>query len=412
MDHLQRLEVFKPSRRPIGDSVAPDDSGKSLTGQTLLEGETSFDSVGHEEPRDFQAGLNVLDSISDVQAQPKTLSEKVVARCFQPSFFISLSVHLAILLILAFWMLPGFSQSSLLVFAEQLPEAKIEDVEMVMVELESEDFELENELEFDESMPVDMEHTVDLEDFESGTPDDFGFSGELVEHNAEMMAVEGSTEGTNRNAVLSEAAQGIQQKVIEAGGKSGEVQFSLVWKTLDDVDIHVVSPGGHRIHYRDRSSNCGGLLDVDRNANDGNTTNEPVENIRWLNGRPQEGRYTVMIHLYRMRSLLPVIGYDLMAKTGQTVELEKGRLSPGSRLHVFRYIYVSDKLSENARASRIERYESLQEREEKLASGLLDNVAPGSSGESNRLWAIIRKYPHTDAAIEALQRLGRSGNKY
>jgi hypothetical protein len=58
--------------------------------------------------------------------------------------------------------------------------------------------------------------------------------------------------------------------------KVGDPQFTLIWDTEVDLDLHVVEPGGKEIYWEDPKGRRGGELDVD------NTRGFGPENIYWL----------------------------------------------------------------------------------------------------------------------------------
>lgn len=94
------------------------------------------------------------------------------------------------------------------------------------------------------------------------------------------------------------------RRLAAAGAKTGDVQISIAWNGVDDIDVHVmVEPlvGGSysMISWMNRRGLCGGFLDVDANANPGILTRIPVENIFWAKGLAPYGRYTVAIHHFR-----------------------------------------------------------------------------------------------------------------
>lgn len=94
------------------------------------------------------------------------------------------------------------------------------------------------------------------------------------------------------------------RRLVAAGAKTGDVQISIAWDGVDDIDVHVmVEPlvGGSysMISWMNRRGLCGGFLDVDANANPGMLTRIPVENIYWAKGLAPYGRYTVAIHHFR-----------------------------------------------------------------------------------------------------------------
>jgi hypothetical protein len=58
--------------------------------------------------------------------------------------------------------------------------------------------------------------------------------------------------------------------------KVGDPQFTLIWDTDADLDLHVVEPGGKEIYWEEPKGKQGGELDVD------NTKGLGPENIYWL----------------------------------------------------------------------------------------------------------------------------------
>ena len=58
--------------------------------------------------------------------------------------------------------------------------------------------------------------------------------------------------------------------------KVGDPQFTLIWDTDADLDLHVIEPGGKEIYWEEPKGKQGGELDVD------NTKGFGPENIYWL----------------------------------------------------------------------------------------------------------------------------------
>jgi len=76
-----------------------------------------------------------------------------------------------------------------------------------------------------------------------------------------------------------DASDDLSERLRRANAKAGDVTISLAWDTVDDLDLHVVVPGGKEIYYGDRTSRDGlCVLDVDMNAG-GAQSSEPVENV-------------------------------------------------------------------------------------------------------------------------------------
>jgi hypothetical protein len=65
--------------------------------------------------------------------------------------------------------------------------------------------------------------------------------------------------------------------------KVGDPQFTLIWDTETDLDLHVVEPGGKEIYWEDPRGQYGGELDVD------NTRGFGPENIYWLRDDERTG---------------------------------------------------------------------------------------------------------------------------
>src|SRR5262249_44926230 len=91
----------------------------------------------------------------------------------------------------------------------------------------------------------------------------------------------------------------IRQRLVLAGGRFDKVSIraSLLWDNRNDLDLHCLTPGGEHIYFSAKKSNCGGELDVDRNAS--GETDKPVENIRWPKGLARPGRYKFWVENYR-----------------------------------------------------------------------------------------------------------------
>ena len=100
------------------------------------------------------------------------------------------------------------------------------------------------------------------------------------------------------------------RRLQAAGAQTGDVQVSMRWDGVNDIDLHVmVEPfgGGRRslISWQQKFGACGGVLDVDANAHPVQLTPTPVENVFWARGRAPFGRYTIAVHHYRPWSPVP-----------------------------------------------------------------------------------------------------------
>ncbi len=81
------------------------------------------------------------------------------------------------------------------------------------------------------------------------------------------------------------------------GVGSGDIQVSLSWDTLTDVDLHVFTPASEHIYYGNRSDSTGGQLDLDSNPSC-SFDNVNNENIFWGEGRAPVGEYRVVADLW------------------------------------------------------------------------------------------------------------------
>jgi uncharacterized protein YfaP (DUF2135 family) len=90
----------------------------------------------------------------------------------------------------------------------------------------------------------------------------------------------------------------VERKIIKYKVKTGYLQISLGWHTLDDLDLILVDPDGQMLWYRNKKIPSGGFLDMDANekATDHGTT-DPLENHYFPN-KPTKGKYRVYVNLY------------------------------------------------------------------------------------------------------------------
>jgi hypothetical protein len=81
-------------------------------------------------------------------------------------------------------------------------------------------------------------------------------------------------------------------------GGTGKLQVSMSWNKANDVDLHLVEPGGEEIYFGNSTSANGGELDVDSNAGC-SIDNINNENITYSNTDVvANGVYTVNVNLW------------------------------------------------------------------------------------------------------------------
>lgn len=129
-------------------------------------------------------------------------------------------------------------------------------------------------------------------------------SEEIVTINNQIVELSRSATNTEQRISHLQAEQELLKSVSESNlqGSEGKFRVNLEWRTIDDLDLHLIIPDGQEISYSNKivnSKGCKGELDVDANA--GTYTTSPQENIFWTNNAP-EGRYKINIHCYTYRS--------------------------------------------------------------------------------------------------------------
>ncbi|MBW4486664.1 MAG: hypothetical protein KME12_02620 [Trichocoleus desertorum ATA4-8-CV12] len=103
---------------------------------------------------------------------------------------------------------------------------------------------------------------------------------------------------------------------------TGDIQATLRWETVDDLDLAVTDPSGQTVFYRNPRVRSGGQQDVDANADCIEPVARPVENIFWLPGGAPAGKYTVEARLYRRCAPSGPVPFNLTVLVqGETKEL-------------------------------------------------------------------------------------------
>ncbi|MGD1904658.1 MAG: hypothetical protein ACFB0C_01540 [Leptolyngbyaceae cyanobacterium] len=95
--------------------------------------------------------------------------------------------------------------------------------------------------------------------------------------------------------------------------QTGDVQVTLRWDTIDDLDLFVTDPAGDTVSYQEPFIPSGGQLDVDANAAClGALSRTPVENIFWPTGQSPSGDFVVSVNIFlRCRSSESPIPFTL-----------------------------------------------------------------------------------------------------
>ena len=109
------------------------------------------------------------------------------------------------------------------------------------------------------------------------------------------------------------------------GAKSGQVQISLIWDNINDLDLSVVCPSGERISFDNKLSACGGQLDVD--MNEAPTSEQPVENIFWPAGAAPKGEYKVLIEHFEHHAEEDLTPYRVLVDDGNGPKEYRGEIT-------------------------------------------------------------------------------------
>lgn len=109
---------------------------------------------------------------------------------------------------------------------------------------------------------------------------------------------------------------------------TGDVQITLRWSTLADLDLHVTTPAGDTLNFMNRRDAVGGQLDVDANHPCDERSLSPVENIFWPEGESPTGRYVVRVHYHPLCGDEGPTDYEVTINVrGRTMQRFTGRLS-------------------------------------------------------------------------------------
>jgi hypothetical protein len=123
----------------------------------------------------------------------------------------------------------------------------------------------------------------------------------------------------------------LDRRLKREGAKSGDIQISLMWNNINDLDLHCMDPNGEEIFFHNKRSSSGGELDVDMNVGP-LLSNEPVENIYWSQGNAPAGRYRIGVHHFKNHGAEDPTPFRIGLKTGNEIQEFTGQVSAGNPL--------------------------------------------------------------------------------
>lgn len=223
---------------------------------------------------------------------------------------------------------------------QEIDEIKIEDLhpEDLMAEVSEKTSDTKSTL-FDKKTPISNKRIKTKKIPKAASILDVPVSSNSNNGNALKKLIKGGTslgDGIPKSWLAMGSASAGKPGDAEArlkfyGAGTGDIQISLIWNTVDDIDLWV-SDGRDIICWRDRRSITGGILDIDMNAN-GPDTNRPIENVFWPFNTAPRSHYTVAIELYRcwsnnqavpvkvrIKTLKGVSYYDVIAVRGAGIQ--------------------------------------------------------------------------------------------
>ncbi|MGB2479060.1 MAG: hypothetical protein ACPID5_04930 [Candidatus Poseidoniaceae archaeon] len=230
--------------------------------------------------------------------------------------------------------------------AEEAAAKLLADEQAKMAEMEAEEarkkaeYEAAREAELEEARRLAAEREMERQEEEArlAAEREAERQAELAESEAERQAeidAQKESEALEAQLASEEAEKELEERLEREGAKSSEVQVSLLWDNYNDLDLHVLCPSGERIHGGNKTSECGGELDVDANVRP--ETKKPVENIVWPDFKAPPGEYKVYVHHYKKhkkrRSKDPT-KFRVVVNAGGEIKHYEGALSAGDPIQL------------------------------------------------------------------------------
>lgn len=121
---------------------------------------------------------------------------------------------------------------------------------------------------------------------------------------------------------------------------TGDVQVTLRWNSLDDLDLAVLDPNDDTVFFANTTTPSGGEIDVDSNAGCTPGYFPPIENIFWDSRTPPEGDYVATVTLYeRCHEHSEPIPFELAITVDGNTVVHSGSVSHQSLRQSFEFSY-------------------------------------------------------------------------
>lgn len=150
----------------------------------------------------------------------------------------------------------------------------------------------------------------------------------IIKRTAPKPAPPGAAQDTAPKRQPPPLPPGFEDRLKAAGGKTGQLQFTLIWNNRNDLDLHCIDPNNEEIYYSHKKATkgSGGHLDVDRNVS--GDTEKPIENIYFPAGAPL-GRYRVSVKYFSSHGGTDPTEFDLSVLVEDRRTEFKDKLSKG-----------------------------------------------------------------------------------
>ncbi|GAA0579261.1 hypothetical protein ACFQH5_14640 [Halomonas salifodinae] len=121
---------------------------------------------------------------------------------------------------------------------------------------------------------------------------------------------------------------------------TGDIQVTLRWNGLDDLDLAVLDPNGDTVFFANTTTPSGGELDVDSNAGCTTSYSPPIENIFWDSRTPPDGDYVATVTLYeRCHEHSEPIPFELAITIDGSTVIHSGSVSNQSLRQSLEFSY-------------------------------------------------------------------------